>query len=57
MESAHPDIAGLAANKLYDTLLHLGGGLVGEGEGEDAEWVGALADEVGNAVGQRASLT
>ena len=55
-KSQLPDVTSLAAHKLYDAFLHLGGGLVGEGEGEDAERVGALADEVGDAVGQCACL-
>lgn len=37
VEGAHPDVLGFAAHELHDTFLHLGGSLVGEGEGEDGE--------------------
>ena len=56
MEGAHPDVAGLGTHQFHDTLLHLGSSLVGEGEGQNVERVGAQIDKVGYAVGERAGL-
>ena len=56
VEGAHPDVAGLAAYQLHDTLLHLGCRLVGEGEGKDVKGVDPQVDEMGYAIGQRARL-
>ena len=56
VESAHPQVACLAAHQVNNTLLHLAGGLVGEGQRQDMERVHALLHEVRNAVGQRACL-
>ena len=56
VESAHPDIPRLAANQFDNTLLHLAGSLVGEGQGQDVERVDAFLYQVRYAVGQRACL-
>ena len=38
-------------------LLHLPGGLVGEGDRQNLSWIGTmLADQVGNAMGQGTGL-
>ena len=39
-----------------DPLAHLGGGLVGERDGEDPRRVRALVDQVGDAVGEHPRL-
>ena len=57
MEGAHGHLAALVADQGQDALAHLGGGLVGEGHGQDLPGLHALdADEVGDAVGQHAGL-
>ena len=48
---------GRVAEKLLDALGHLGGSLVGEGDGEDGVWRdAALLDEVSDAVRDDARL-
>jgi hypothetical protein len=49
------DLGDVAAH-LVDALAHLAGGLVGEGDGEDAPGGHALFEELGDAVGDDARL-
>ena len=45
-----------AAGELLDALAHLAGGLVGEGDGEDAIGPHAAAQQLGDAEGDDARL-
>ena len=58
VEGAHPHAGGAPAlEQLLGPLLHLGGGLVGEGDRQDLlRRDTALTDEVRDAAGQRAGL-
>ncbi len=57
VEGHHPHRVGTRADELLDALLHLARGLVGEGDREDLPGVHiALAEEVGDAVGEHAGL-
>ena len=56
VESAHPDVAGVVADKFHDTILHFGGSLVGEGESQNIERVDALLNEMGDTISESASL-
>ena len=53
----HPHRLRPRAHQLLDAVAHLGGGLVGEGDGEDlAGLCGARAHQVGDPAGERAGL-
>ena len=55
--AARAEVVGAAGQQRLDAGAHLAGGLVGEGDGEDAPGRHAgLADEVGDAVGDDAGL-
>ncbi len=57
MEGADEPAEVVAAKQAPDALAHLAGGLVGEGDGEDApRGDAALADQVGDAVRDDAGL-
>ena len=57
VERGHPHLLGDRADEGADPVLHLVGGLVGEGDGEDLEGADALvADQVGDAVREHAGL-
>jgi hypothetical protein len=57
VERRHPHLLGHRADQGRHPRLHLVGGLVGEGDGEDLERADALVpDEVGDAVGQDSGL-
>ena len=56
VEGAHPEVAAFASHQLDDTFFHLVGGLVGEGQCQDAESIDAEFHEVGYAVGEGACL-
>ena len=57
VESAHCDGLGhITAHEGDDTGAHLGGGLVGEGEGQDAVGVDTVREHIGDAVGQHTRL-
>ena len=55
--AARAEVVGAAGQQRLDAGAHLAGGLIGEGDGEDAPGRHAgLADEVGDAVGDDARL-
>ena len=57
VERRDPHDPGALADQLLDPLLHLGGGLVGEGDRQDRAGVGlALGDQPGDPAGQHAGL-
>ena len=57
VERRHPHLLGHRADERRHPVLHLVGGLVGEGDGEDLERADALvADQVGDAVGEHPGL-
>lgn len=57
VEGAHPHVAGIVGvDEFDDTVFHLTGGLVGEGQRHDREGVDAFGDHVGDAVGEGAGL-
>ena len=57
VERGHPHRVGPAADQRVDPLLHLGGGLVGEGDRHDLAGVhAALGEQPGDAVGQHPRL-
>ena len=56
VEGAACDSVAGAAEEVGEPSRHLGGGLVGEGEREDALWPHAGLDEVGDAVGEGAGF-
>ena len=57
VEGAHGHVARLLADQRQDALAHLGGGLVGERDGQDLPGPHALdADQVGDPMGQHARL-
>ena len=56
VEGAAPEAVGGGAGELLDALEHLAGGLVGEGQQQDAPGGDALIQQPGDAVGQRARL-
>ena len=57
VEGAHPHATGAAGEQGVQALAHLGGGLVGEGDGEHLPGAHALVgDHVGDAVGEHARL-
>ena len=57
VEGAHPHDPGPLADEVLDPLLHLGRGLVGEGDGQDRTRMGSpLADEPRDPTGQHPGL-
>ena len=56
VERAHPHGPGHRADQVGDTVAHLLGGLVGEGDGQDGRRRHALVDEVGDAMGEHPGL-
>ena len=56
VERRHPHLLGHRPDEGADAVLHLVGGLVGEGDGEDLERRDALLDEVGYAMGEHPRL-
>ena len=57
VEGAHPHDPGPPADEVLDPLLHLGGGLVGEGDRQDRARVGPpLGDQPGDPAGQHPGL-
>ncbi len=56
VKGAEPEIAGLAAEALLETRAHFAGGLVGEGEAEDAPGRRALAHQAPDPLGEHAGL-
>ena len=57
VERGHPHLLGDRTDQLGHPALHLVGGLVGEGDGQDLERRDTLVlDEVGDAVGEHAGL-
>ena len=58
VEGAHPELGGsVAAHLPGNAFLHLFGGLVGEGQGQDVPWTVSLFQQVGNLVGQYPRLS
>ncbi len=57
VERHHPHRVRARADELFDALLHLARGLVGERDREDLTWVDApLGQQMGDAVGEHAGL-
>ncbi len=56
VEGRHPHRLDHRPDEVADALAHLGGGLVGERDGEDVRRPHALVDQVGDAVGEHAGL-
>ena len=57
VEGGHPHFLGHRADELADPFLHLVGGLVGEGDGQDGERRDLeVSDQVGDPVGQHPGL-
>jgi len=56
VERAHPQPVGGAADQLLEPRPHLAGGLVGEGQGQDALGVDAVRDQVRDAHRQHPGL-
>ena len=58
VERRYPHRAGPVADQIADPFLHLPGGLVGEGDGQDLAGLGATGGEqVGDPAGQHPGLT
>ncbi len=52
MKGAHPQIARFIPDYFGNPFFHLSRCLVGEGEGENVEWISSFFDQMSNTVGE-----